>query len=279
MNYRHAYHAGNFADVLKHTALVALLSYLKKKETPFAVIDTHAGSGLYRLAGDEALRTKEAESGIVRLGDVSEGPPALLEYLALVRGMGEGIYPGSPLIAARLKRSSDRLVAIEKHPEEEEALARVLKPFPRARAIHADGYRTLPSLLPPPERRGIVLIDPPYERETEFSDLTRAVAEGLRRFATGTFVVWLPLKADAPADRLGGEMMASGAKRLVRIDFDTAPGLSRDDGPLLACALLVVNPPFGFAGEMQAVLAVLAPRLGAAADTAAEARVAILASD
>src|SRR5690242_18399095 len=143
MNYRHAFHAGNFADVVKHVALVAILEDLKKKDAPFAIIDTHAGRGLYDLGSSEALRTGEAQSGIERLRAVTGGPPVLTTYLELVRSFGERSYPGSSLVAARLKRPCDRLVAVEKHPEEEAALARSLAPFAKTRVVLANGYAQL----------------------------------------------------------------------------------------------------------------------------------------
>lgn len=278
MNYRHSFHAGNFADVLKHVALTAILLHLKRKPARFAVIDTHAGAGLYNLKEGDAARTKEAEAGIGRLGGVTNGPPALLEYLRTVRGLGDALYPGSPLLAARLKRPEDRLVAIEKHPEEERALARALRPFPKARAVAADGYAELASLLPPPERRGLVLIDPPYERETEFSDVAAALTRAFRRFSTGIYLIWFPVKSGSYAEALSGELIASGVTRLLRIDLNTAPGASAGDDSLRACGLLVINPPFGFSEEMRAALDVVAPLLGGDPGAPAASALTVLAS-
>ncbi len=265
MNYRHAYHAGNFADVVKHIALVAILTHLKKKETPFAVIDTHAGRGLYDLKGGEAARTSEAASGIGRLKDLREGPPALLAYLELVRSYGEDAYPGSPLIAARLKRPADRLVAVEKHPDDEAALAQTLSQFAKTRAVLGDGYGQLAGLLPPPERRGLVLIDPPYEQPSEFSDAARALIAAHARFATGIFLVWFPIKSKIEAERFCGEVAAGGLKRALRIDIDVSPSLAEEK--LHAAGLLVVNPPFGFDEEMRAALRAAERFLGAGAET------------
>ena len=177
MNYRHAYHAGNFADVMKHTALVAVLLHLRKKQAPFAVIDTHAGRGLYDLSGTEAGKTGEARQGIASLGDAPAGNEVLQTYLDTARSFGSGTYPGSPLIAAHLLRPQDRLVAIEKHPEECEALTTALKPFHKTRAVCADGYERLAVLLPPPERRGAILIDPPFEAPDEFAQMADALGK------------------------------------------------------------------------------------------------------
>jgi 23S rRNA (adenine2030-N6)-methyltransferase len=260
MNYRHAFHAGNFADVVKHLALVSVLLHLRKKDAPFAVIDSHAGRGVYDLRGEEALRTGEAASGIGRLGGLGGGPPALAAYLELART--EGAYPGSPLIAAKLLRPQDRLIAVEKHPQDAVALAAALKPFRKARAENADGYARLLALLPPPERRAAVLIDPPYEAADEFAEAARALASALRRFATGIYLVWFPLKSPAEADGFCGEVLAAGARKALRLDV--AIGTPSDER-LTSAGLVVVNPPFGFEDEMRAALALALPPMEATA--------------
>jgi len=267
MNYRHAYHAGNFADVTKHLALTAVLLHLRKKEAAFAVIDTHAGRGEYDLSGDEAKRTGEAANGIGRLADAPGGTPALAEYFDLVRG--KTTYSGSPVIAAKLLRPQDRLVAIEKHSEDGAALTIALRPFAKARAEVADGYARLAGLLPPPERRGVVLIDPPYEAEDEFERAADTFADAYRRFATGIYLVWFPIKSKAQADGFCGEVLAAGVTKALRLDI--ALGGPREDR-LTAAGLLIVNPPFGFAGEMKSALALVSPHLGSE-DAPAVARI------
>ena len=258
MNYRHAFHAGNFADVIKHIALVSILTGLKKKPAPFAAIDTHAGRGLYDLTGEEALRSGEAVCGIGRVLDIANGPETLRLYLDLVRGCGPGRYPGSPLIAAKLLRETDRLIAIEKRPEDFRALSAVLAPFRRARAAEADGYARLGALLPPPERRGLILVDPPFEAPDEFAQAVGAVAGALRRFATGIVVVWFPVKSAVAADAFCGEVLALGPRKALRIDI----AVDKPGDRLGAAGLLVINPPYGFSGDMAAVLDMVAPRLG-----------------
>jgi len=275
MNYRHAFHAGSFADVIKHVALVAVLLHLRQKEKPFFVIDTHAGCGLYQLDGAEAARTREADSGIARLRDLacqSDLPDTLRAYLECVSREGPGRYPGSPRLAARLLRPQDRLVAIEKHPEEAEALAKALSPFPGARTILGDAYKQLPALLPPRERRGAVLIDPPYEGEDEHLRAAALLREAHRRFATGVYLFWLPTKSRVSADALGGELHTHGISPAVRIDIDIDGGSHTDQRRLSSAALVVVNPPYTFESEMQAAAALLAPRLGRGID--APARIA-----
>jgi len=261
MNYRHAFHAGNFADVVKHLALVSILSYLKKKDAGFAVIDTHAGRGAYDLGGDEARRGGEAAGGIERLRDVAGGPETLQTYLALAHGRA---YPGSPLIAAKLLRTQDRLTAIEKHPEDYRALAATLAPFRRARVVEADGYARLAALLPPPERRGLVLIDPPYEAPDEFAQAARAAGAALARFATGIVAIWFPIKSPAAAAAFCGEVLAAGARKALRLDIRIDAKPER----LSAAGLLVINPPYGVAADMGEVLEFVAPRLGGTAKLA-----------
>ena len=259
MNYRHGYHAGNFADVIKHVALVAVVAHLKKKDAAFAVIDSHAGRGLYDLAGAEAGKTGEARDGVVRLAGLSgDLPEALAAYLALVKDAGEGRYPGSPLIAARLLRPQDRLIAIEKHPEEFAALKDVLSPFRNVAVEHGDGYARAVKLLPPPARRGVTVIDPPFESPNEFESLARAVNDARRKFATGIFLVWYPIKSQSAVDGFLGEILAGGAQKALTVEVAVPP-----DGDKLARAgLLVINPPYGFAAAMAAAAAILGPRLG-----------------
>jgi 23S rRNA (adenine2030-N6)-methyltransferase len=258
MNYRHAYHAGNFADVVKHLAQVAILGHLAKKDAPFAVIDSHAGRGLYDLASEEARKTGEAEAGIATLQGLS-GPPLLDRYLSLVVQSGANLYPGSPLIAARMLRSQDRLVAVEKHPEEAALLKDTLAPWRKARVEVGDGYARLAALLPPPERRGLILIDPPFEAPDEFETAARAGREAFRKFATGIYLFWYPVKSEAAGNAFAGEVLAGGAKKALRIEI----AVDAPEGKLGRSGLLVLNPPYGFDGEMETALAAAAPKMGA----------------
>ena len=264
MNYRHAFHAGNFADVAKHLALVAALLHLRKKEKPFFVLDSHGGSGRYDLAGDAARRTGEAEAGIEKLRALRgrmDLPEVLRTYLDIVCA-DAGHYPGSPLIAATLLRAQDRLVAIEKHPEDAAALRAALRPFPNAKAEEADGYRRIAALLPPKERRGLVLIDPPYEAADEFQTAADALTQAWRRFATGIYMLWFPIKSKAAADAFCGEVLAAGINKALRIDIEIAPAAGTDKERLTAAGLLVVNPPYGLDGQMRAAAGILAEHMG-----------------
>ena len=258
MNYRHGYHAGNFADVVKHLAEIAVLIHLAKKDAPFAVIDSHAGRGLYDLNAQEARKTGEAEAGIGKLRGLS-GPPLLERYLALAAESGATSYPGSPLIAARLLRPQDRLVAIEKHPEEAAILKQVLAPWRKARVEEGDGYGRLVALLPPPERRGLVMIDPPFEAPDEFETAARVVREAYRRFTTGIYLVWYPIKSEAAGNAFVGEVLASGAAKALKVEI----AIEAPEGKLGRAGILLLNPPYLFDTEMRDALDVVAPKLKA----------------
>jgi 23S rRNA (adenine2030-N6)-methyltransferase len=265
MNYRHAYHAGNFADLLKHVALVTVILHLRRKEKPFLVIDTHAGAGLYDLGGPEARQTREAAGGIQRIGSGTGEPvppEPLLTYFQCVHREGHGRYPGSSRIAAQLLRPQDRLVAIEKHPKEAVALRHALCGFPNARAEEGDGYKRLPALLPPRERRGVVLIDPPYEAGVEFLRTAELLARAYRCFATGIYLVWYPIKSRGEADAFCGEVRAQGIAPILRLEIDIGRRDASGQERLSAAGQLIINAPFGFEAEMARAAAFLAPRLG-----------------
>lgn len=263
MNYRHGYHAGNFADVIKHIALVAILLHLKKKDVAFSVVDSHAGRGIYDLAGPEAAKTGEGEAGIGRLRDLSGAmPEALATYLSSARE-APTLYPGSPLIAARLLRPQDRLAAIEKHPEEFAVLKAVLVPYRNAQAEEGDGYSRTVKLLPPPSRRGLVLLDPPFESPEEFSLLAQTVREAWRKFATGVYLIWYPVKSQAEANSFVGEVLAAGMEKVLEIQI----AIEAPEGKLARAGLLVINPPYGLEAVLQQAAALVAPRLEATVTT------------
>ncbi len=262
MNYRHGYHAGNFADVVKHIALVAILLHLRKKDTAFWVLDSHGGRGTYDLSGEQSARTGEAQKGVARLADLSGDMPQVLStYLSLVKD--GSLYPGSPLIAAMLLRPQDRLTAVEKHPEEFSALKETLAPFRNAVAEQGDGFSRCAKLLPPPSRRGVVLLDPPFEAPGDFSDLARTLRDAYRKFATGIYLAWYPIKSQAEADAFTGEVFARGIAKALIIDAT----ISAPEGKLNRAGLLVINPPYGFDAAMQAGAALIAPRLEAVIKT------------
>lgn len=256
MNYRHAYHAGNFGDCLKHALLVWLFRALQRKPAPLFVLDSHAGAGRYRLDEGPAVRTGEWRNGIVGL--LGNPPPALADYVSLVQTLG--LYPGSPAIAQALMRIDDRMACCELHPEEADNLRRLFRGDRRVGVHLRDGWEALGALLPPQEKRGLVLIDPPFEDPQEFTALTRGLAAGWRRFRTGVFAAWYPIKRRAPVRQFMTDLCDSGIR-----DVLTAELLLRepvDPGRLNGCGMLVVNPPYRFEQEVQPILTALLDRLG-----------------
>jgi 23S rRNA (adenine2030-N6)-methyltransferase len=275
MNYRHGYHAGNFADVLKHTALCELLRLLTAKDKKLFALDTHAGAGGYDLSGSQARRTGEAETGIVRLAGLPRAgmPAAVARYLAAVAAYDRKFgpagsqlrrYPGSPRLVRAALRPGDRFIACELHPKEALLLKRE---FAGDRAIEvrqADGYKALKALLPPVERRGLVLIDPPFEVPDEHEHLLRALRQGVRRFATGCYAIWYPIKDEA-AGAFAADLAAFKPLVLeLRLD-GVAPG------KLAACGLAVINPPWRFEEAMREALPWIAAQLGPGVSWAVDA--------
>lgn len=272
MNYRHVYHAGNFADVFKHAVLALCVEYLKQKPAPFRVIDTHAGLGLYDLAGVEAGKTLEWTDGIGRLvgadaeplpADIAEVLSPYLEVLSTLNPDGKLTqYPGSPLIVRRLMRSSDALIVNELHPADGAALAALFARDAAVKVLALDGWTALKALLPPKERRGLVLIDPPFEARDDFEKLAQAVAEARRRFATGTLILWYPVKDPMTADAFcDAAREAAGDKALRTELLIRAPA---DVERLNGCGMLIVNPPWTLREKLEVLLPFLTARLARA---------------
>jgi 23S rRNA (adenine2030-N6)-methyltransferase len=262
MNYRHAYHAGNFADVVKHVALSRLVEYLKLKDKAFRVVDTHAGIGLYDLSSEEAQKTGEWLGGIGRLLDAKLSPEAealLAPYLEAVMAEntdgGVETYPGSPLIVRRLLRPQDRLTAIELHPEDAERLKSLFAGDFQVRTIELDGWLALGAHLPPKEKRGLVLVDPPFEEKGEFDRLVDGLVRAHRRWPGGIYALWYPIKDRAAVKDFRERLKVSGIPKILDIAFEIRPPSREElfDGS----GLVVVNPPFVFEKEMRVLLPAL----------------------
>jgi 23S rRNA (adenine2030-N6)-methyltransferase len=280
MNYRHAFHAGNFADVFKHALLVRLLLYLGRKDAPFRIVDTHAGEGAYDLSGDEAERTGEWRGGIGRLADLADAPEpaaALLKpYLDCIGPFVEGrplLYPGSPLISQRLMRAKDRAIFCELRPDAFDALARRFARDKRVKAINLDGYTGVGAFVPPVERRGLVLIDPPFERVDEFRALLDSFLTAYRKWPTGTYALWYPVKEAALVRAFIHGITRSEARRALRLELSIGGSGER----LNRTGLIVVNPPYVFEGEAREIGSFLAQRL--AQGQGAECLIETLAED
>lgn len=266
MNYRHAFHAGGFTDVLKHAALCELLRLLTAKDKKLFVLDTHAGTGGYDLADARARRTGEAEAGIGRLEALPRAgmPGAVARYLAAVAAYDRKFghsggrvrhYPGSPRLIRAALRAGDRFVACELHPADALALKREFAGDRTIEVRQADGYHALKALLPPPERRGLILIDPPFEARDEFDKVLRGLRQALRRFATGCYAIWYPIKEEQATVFV--EALTAFRPLVLELHLD---GL--EPGRLSACALAVINPPWRFEEAMREALPWIAERLG-----------------
>jgi len=263
MNYRHGFHAGNFADVFKHAILARILVYLTKKDAPLRYIDTHAGAGRYDLASEAAKRSSEWRDGVARL--VKARPPA--EIAALLRPYLDAVgpcdddgrpasYPGSPALAQRLLRAQDRLALSEAHPEERDALIAALGRDRRLSIVATDGYVALNAYVPPLERRGLALIDPPYEATDEARQVEVALARALAKWPRGIYALWRPIKDEHEDARFLNRLAALGAPNMLRLEIDVgpiAPG-PHSPAPLRRSGLVVVNPPFGLIEEARILM-------------------------
>jgi 23S rRNA (adenine2030-N6)-methyltransferase len=268
MNYRHAYHAGNFADVVKHAVLCRVLVHLRTKPAAFRVIDIHAGAGLYDLNGPEASRSGEWQGGIARLIDAPLAPEIralLAPYLDIVRALnaqgGLKTYPGSPALARACLRPQDRLVACELEPKAAAALAHNLRKDRNVRVVAIDGWVALNAYLPPKERRGMVLVDPPFEEPGEFARLAERLAAH-RKWASGLYMLWYPIKDRRDCDAFAGRVARSGLRKILRAELTTA---QREDR-LAGAGLILVNPPWTLERELTVLLPALAAVLAPGGD-------------
>lgn len=273
LSYRHGFHAGNAADVLKHAVFVFTLGHLQRKAGPLLVLDTHAGAGLYDLASAEAAKTGEFREGIGRLAaGAGDAPELLAGYLALVKarnpGGGLAVYPGSPALALAMKRPQDRLAFHELHPADHRKLADLTARRRGVTVERTDGLKGLVAHLPPAERRGLALIDPSYEIKTDYDKVAAALAKAVRRFATGVYILWYPVIERPRIDALLAAVAAAGIRKVYRLELGMAP-----DAPgygMTASGMLVVNPPFTLPGAAGVALPWLAERLGARGRAVAE---------
>lgn len=243
MNYRHVFHAGNHTEILKHTVLVHLLETLCRKEKPFFALDTHAGMGIYDLTAEEATRTGEAEEGIRRVA--ARGLPAAQRYLDLVRSMnptGQILrYPGSPAIIKAFLREGDRLVACELHPEDAKVLRLNFRTERRVAVHHRSGYEAVKAFLPPPEGRGLVLIDPSFEHRDEFSSLSRALVAASRRWPAGNLAAWYPIKYRDLVSRFHDTLQGAGVRECLCAELTVRP---QDGTTLAGGGMVLINPPW-----------------------------------
>lgn len=267
MNYSHAYHAGNFADVFKHVVLVMMVQALRKKESPFCYLDTHAGTGQYDLFSEAAQKTGEAKDGIGRILRKQNIPEAVLDYVTAVREMGGAsdveemprYYPGSPRLVRHFLRPQDRMVLTELREEDALALKQEFHGDAQVGVHHTDGYGALKAFLPPKENRGLVLIDPPFERPDEFRAAADALTAAWQRWPRGVYAFWYPIKDRPPIDKFERIIKASGIQKVLVAELCLLPDTR--GASLNGCGMLLINPPWQMDEALRGVLAWLWPRL------------------
>lgn len=260
LGYRHIFHAGNHADVLKHAVLTLTLQALLRKEKPFVYIDTHAGAGLYPLDDPRAQRTAEYVAGIARWWEAPATSPALAPLMDILRVENPDgelrRYPGSPAIARHLLRPEDRMVLFELHPADHQTLVEGFGGSAGVRIEQVDAFARLKAYVPPQERRGVVLIDPPYELKSDYAKVVEMIADAHRRWATGVFLLWYPVLSKLAAQRFVERLASTGIPRQLCIEY--LPFIDDAAANLLGSGMLIINPPF----KLDAALADLAKALG-----------------
>ena len=256
LSYRHSFHAGNHAGVLKHIVQTLIIESLKEKEKPFLYLDTHAGAGRYQLTNAHATRTGEYLEGIARLWQQEEVPELILPYLEAVGSLNTSdelrYYPGSPLLAAKLLREQDLLMLTELHPTDFPLLRTEFSRDKRVRVCREDGFGQLKSKLPPVSRRGFALIDPPYELKQDYSAVVKGIVEGYKRFATGTYAIWYPVVHRQQIKRMLKELEATGIRKILQIELAVKP--DSDQLGMTASGMIVINPPWKLASQMASIL-------------------------
>ncbi|WP_115718732.1 23S rRNA (adenine(2030)-N(6))-methyltransferase RlmJ [Gallaecimonas mangrovi] len=255
LSYRHAFHAGNYADVLKHAVVAYILDYLKQKDKPFYVHDTHAGAGRYLLSAEKAQKTGEYKDGIAKVLAEKTLPEALKPYVAVVKAMNSGElrhYPGSPYLEKALMREGDRLFLTELHPADVALLEQTFTKDRQVRIEKADAYQTLIAKLPPKEKRGVVVMDPPYELKDDYQAVVSAISDAYRRFANGTYVLWYPVVDRAQVESMLAAFKATGIKKQLRIEQSLRP--DTDQHGMTGAGLLVINPPWTLKAAMDETL-------------------------
>ncbi|MBD2782390.1 23S rRNA (adenine(2030)-N(6))-methyltransferase RlmJ [Xenorhabdus szentirmaii] len=256
LSYRHSFHAGNHADVLKHTVQSLIIEAFKTKEKPFLYLDTHSGSGRYQLSGVHAERTGEYLEGISRIWLRDDIPEELAAYMKVVKALNQNgvlrYYPGSPLVARHLLREQDELNLSELHSSDFPLLRTEFSRDRRARVLREDGFQQLKSKLPPKFRRGFVLIDPSYELKSDYQNVVRGIEDGVKRFATGTYALWYPVVLRQKIKRLVKDLEATGIRKILQIELGVRP--DSDQRGMTASGMIVINPPWKLEQQMKSVL-------------------------
>ena len=267
LSYRHAFHAGNFADVLKHNVLTLVLDYMTRKEKGFHYIDSHSGAGMYQLAEEYAQKTGEYKEGIAKLINEQDTPEALQPYLDLIKELNPNsnandldLYPGSPGIAKRFMRRQDSTHLFELHPTDIQHLTDFCYRWKKVFIKQSDGYQGVLGLLPPPSRRGVVLIDPPYELKEDYQKAVSTIIKAYKKFATGTYILWYPVVKRELVTEMKRSFIKSDVKNLLQVEFCLSN--DTDEYGMTGTGLFIVNPPWQLSQQMSEVLPYLKAKLG-----------------
>lgn len=264
LSYRHAFHAGNFADVLKHSVLTLVLEYMTRKEKGFYYIDSHSGAGMYSLADEYAQKTGEFKNGIAKIINQGDIPEALTDYIDLIKSLNDetelDYYPGSPAIARYFDRRQDSAHLFELHPTDNKLLTDYCQRWNKSHVNQSDGYQGVLSLLPPPSRRGVVLIDPPYELKEDYPKAVNTIFKAYKKFATGTYILWYPVVKRELVEKMNAQFMNSDIKNLLQVEYcqlnDT------DEYGMTGTGLFIVNPPWQLKNQLNEILPYLIEKLG-----------------
>ena len=267
LSYRHAFHAGNFADVLKHSVLTLVLEYMTRKDKGFYYIDSHSGAGMYQLSDEYAQKTGEYKDGIAKLIDNTDLPEALQPYIELIKNINQGehdeelsLYPGSPGIARQFTRRQDSAHLFELHPSDIEHLQAYSQRWNKSHVKQSDGYQGVLGLVPPPSRRGVVLIDPPYELKEDYLKAVRTIVNAYKKFATGTYILWYPVVKRELVEQMQVAFIKSDVRNILQVEYcQKADTLEYG---MTGTGLFIVNPPWQLADQLEEILPYLKAKLG-----------------
>ena len=273
LSYRHAFHAGNFADVLKHSALILVLEYMNRKEKGFLYVDSHSGAGMYQLTDQYAQKTGEYKEGIAKLlnsdDQNNDTPKPLIEYIELIKRLNLGadltVYPGSPAIAKEFTRRQDSSHLFELHPTDIEHLSDFCLRWKKCFIKKSDGYQGVISLLPPPSRRGVVLIDPPYELKEDYVKAVKTIIKGYQKFSSGTYILWYPVVKRELVTQMQNQFQASEVNNLLQVEFCLTE--DSDEYGMTGTGLFIINPPWQLADQFSEILPYLKNKLGSEASS------------
>ncbi len=265
LSYRHAFHAGNFADVLKHSVLTLVLEYMTRKEKGFYYIDSHSGAGMYQLADEYAQKTGEYKDGIAKLIEQQDLPEAIEPYIDLVKGLNRdqdelSLYPGSPGIARQFTRRQDSAHLFELHPTDIEHLKEYSQRWNKSHVKQSDGYQGVLGLVPPPNRRGVVLIDPPYELKEDYLKAVRTIVNAYKKFATGTYILWYPIVKRELVEQMQDAFVKSDVRNLLQVEY--CQHADTQEYGMTGTGLFIVNPPWQLNSQLNEILPYLKTHLG-----------------